>query len=181
MLNGIPAHAPQDGFLGKRCGWALWELVSLSADGIVWFGGLGALCMLPTESKWSPGAHALEMFAIGMVVDLAVIVALKQTFRRKRPVYHRPDFRFVGPDKYSFPSGHSTRAWLVSALLFSTKAGDVWSGALGRASLAWAACVSVGRVALGRHYVTDIVCGAFVSLVCTVPLTQLAHPLVFGA
>jgi membrane-associated phospholipid phosphatase len=100
-----------------------------------------------------------------------MIIVLKQIFRRKRPSYHRKDFRFVGPDQFSFPSGHATRAWLFYGLARSRILPAKTRITIG----AWAAVVSVGRIALGRHYMTDVLCGAFIGCLITAPIAAILY------
>lgn len=50
-------------------------------------------------------------FLLGLLLDLALVGALKGAVRRSRPVYNRrEDFTVVvAVDRFSFPSGHSSR------------------------------------------------------------------------
>jgi membrane-associated phospholipid phosphatase len=145
----------QAGPLGNLFGRVIWEVVSFSADGVVWFLILPAIHLFAPHHHFRlPSPHAVRLAAVGLATDILIIVALKQTFRRQRPTYHRPDFRFVGPDQFSFPSGHATRAWLLTGLAAAHLAvGDGNSGPHRLAAIAtWAAIVSLGRVALGESF-----------------------------
>ncbi len=163
----------QGGLLGNFFGRFTWEVISLSADGVTWFLILPALYSLSHHRwSWKPSTSTLRVLGIALVADLLLIVALKQVFKRKRPSRHRPDFRFVGPDHYSFPSGHATRAWMLAGL--AQHAAGLGSPAPAPAphlALAWALTVSIGRLALGRHYLTDVLCGAAVGWLITLPLS----------
>jgi membrane-associated phospholipid phosphatase len=64
----------------------------------------------------------------------------------------------VAVDHWSFPSGHSSRAFLIAAFL----AGG--SGLPREALYLWAAATSASRVLLGRHYVLDVVAGAWLGV-----------------
>ena len=67
----------------------------------------------------------------------------------------------VSVDKFSFPSGHATRA--VAAAAFFTALYPVhWL--LNPAWYAWALAVVGSRVLLGRHHVLDVTCGAVIGL-----------------
>ena len=60
----------------------------------------------------SPGQRTFAAnLLLGFVVDLILIGTLKALFRRQRPVYNEEgDFLLVvSVDKFSFPSGHSSR------------------------------------------------------------------------
>lgn len=54
-----------------------------------------------------------------LIVDIVVVAVVKAITRRRRPVANKEDEMFapVMVDKYSFPSGHSTRAVMLSLLL----------------------------------------------------------------
>jgi membrane-associated phospholipid phosphatase len=172
----------QAGTLGNIFGRAFWEVVSISADGVVWFLRLPAMNFYtPQFLLWKPSPDIVRLVAIGLVSDVLIIVALKQIFRRRRPSHHRPDFRFVGPDQFSFPSGHATRAWLIAGLVSARFAGEDGYATTHRLAATWAAVVSLGRVALGRHYVSDVICGGLVGLLVTAPLSVLIHRQFFSS
>jgi undecaprenyl-diphosphatase len=58
------------------------------------------------------------------------------------------------PDRFSFPSGHTTAAFAVAVALTGEGA---W---LGPASLALATSIGISRVYLGAHYPLDVASGA---------------------
>ncbi len=60
----------------------------------------------------------------------------------------------VSVDRYSFPSGHTTRATFV-ALFFAQYA----VGATLAFLAVWAAGTGISRITMGRHHVLDVVCG----------------------
>ncbi|RHY92304.1 hypothetical protein DYB35_004208 [Aphanomyces astaci] len=136
-------------------------------------------------------------------VDLLLNFTLKGIFKRQRPSFHKDDMRFPGPDKYSFPSGHGTRAGalvaLFSALLQCTCAFEshylctdrctlvepellslATAGLTSRTSTStcltvawtWAAINSFGRLALGRHFVSDVVLGTAIGYALFFPVAQ---------
>ena len=64
-------------------------------------------------------------------------------------------FVTVGPDKFSFPSGHATRA-VALALFFGIQHPPVHSVVALPAFAAWAVAVCLSRVLLGRHHILDV-------------------------
>lgn len=114
--------------------------------------------------------------------DIVGIALLKQVFKRQRPPHHAADARFVGPDQHSFPSGHATRAWGFVALLvalaeshpamlsrfFHASVGVVLSLAV-----VWALAISFTRVALGRHYPSDVLGGTLIGFFLFFPVAAL--------
>jgi len=92
---------------------------------------------------------------LGMILVLALIVtALKFSIRRRRPEGEWGAI-YRSTDPHSFPSGHAARAALlaVSSLVW----GPSWLGAL---LVLWAPIVSLARVAMGLHYLSDVIAGA---------------------
>jgi len=109
---------------------------------------------------------------IGLVLDIVVVAVLKAFTRRRRPAYNVDDqhatLKMV--DKFSFPSGHATRAVLVSVLLTM-----LWPLPLILRPFlfVWAVAVSVSRVLLGRHHIVDVVAGVFVGLLEAAMLSKI--------
>ena len=64
-------------------------------------------------------------------------------------------------DPHAFPSGHAARASLLAVLGFAF--GPAW---LGPVLAVWAVLVALSRVALGVHYVSDVVAGAALGVCC---------------
>ena len=73
-------------------------------------------------------------------------------------------------DKFSFPSGHATRATMLALLftLLSPLPFLLWIP-----FLAWAGAVAVSRVLLGRHHILDVVAGVVIGAVEAVILSML--------
>ena len=84
---------------------------------------------------------------------------LKAFTRRRRPGYNQGKmFVTMGPDKFSFPSGHATRA-VALALFFGIAHPPIHSVLALPAFAAWAAAVCLSRVLLGRHHMLDVAGG----------------------
>lgn len=94
---------------------------------------------------------------------------LKFSIRRRRPEGQWGAI-YRNTDPHSFPSGHAARATLLVVLTFAW--GPIWLAIL---LLIWAPLVALARVALGVHYLSDILAGAGLGLVFGVIgiLTQL--------
>lgn len=131
------------------------RLIGLAAhSGDTWLILLGlGLVWLIGDSAW----HALVIQTVIAILVLAIFVGLiKFTFRRKRPegdwgqIYRKTD-------PHSFPSGHAARATLLVVLAFGS--GPAWLGLL---VLVWAIVVSLSRIVMGLHFVTDMVVGSFI-------------------
>lgn len=94
---------------------------------------------------------------------------LKTIVRRERPGYakQRTHYALVG-ERYSFPSGHTLRCfyWMFYAHSIARKFNFGWLSSLPLLTIfCWASAVGWSRVALGRHYVLDVVAGAVCGMV----------------
>jgi undecaprenyl-diphosphatase len=121
-----------------------------SCDSWFWVAGL-----LPVwiwgNATWKPLAGRL----IVLILILATLVmGMKLTIRRQRPAGEWGQI-YRQTDPHSFPSGHAARAFLI-AITFLTW-GPTWLGAI---LLVWAPLVSLARVGLGVHYLSDVFAGA---------------------
>ncbi|MBP6470872.1 MAG: phosphatase PAP2 family protein [Chloroflexi bacterium] len=122
-------------------------LLARSGDSWLW-----ALIIIWLVWRWQPVGWVL----LWVVVVTAVIVAIsKGIFQRRRP---SGPGRALSTDKYSFPSGHAARAAAVALTL--SFALPIWTPVW----LVWATAVSLARVALSRHYLSDICAGWLVGL-----------------
>jgi undecaprenyl-diphosphatase len=121
-----------------------------SGDSWFWLVVLVPIAWLGSEywSRWA----ILSILAI--LVTAALVFAIKFTVRRRRPegewgqVYRKTD-------PHSFPSGHAARAALLAVLAIGL--GPPWLGLL---LVIWAPLVMLARVAMGVHYLSDVLVGA---------------------
>jgi undecaprenyl-diphosphatase len=122
-----------------------------SGDSLIW----GALC----AAAWFLGGHEWKVraltCAVGLVVMEAAVIVLKVIVRRRRPpgdlgrIYRRTD-------PYSFPSGHAARAAMLCILAASLGPATAFS-----AIAFWSPIMVFSRIAIGIHYVLDVVAGVF--------------------
>lgn len=131
-------------------------LLEYSGHGIPWIGG--TLFMIYIKRDMRTRQFFCNLL-LGLLFDLIVVGLLKVIVRRQRPLYNMDDmFATVSFDRYSFPSGHSTRAAMV-ALLFSLYWTNTFYVILG---FIWASLVALSRVVLGRHHVSDVLLGVVI-------------------
>lgn len=116
-------------------------------------------------------AFCLNLF-LGFFTDLALVGILKGTVRRLRPNYNDDgDFVLVvSVDKYSFPSGHASRAVFIAVLVTVWKLGPLWV----RFLVWWAAlATAMSRVLMGRHYFLDVAAGVWVGVFNGIIMTKV--------
>ncbi|MGB8212663.1 MAG: phosphatase PAP2 family protein, partial [Anaerolineales bacterium] len=121
-----------------------------SGDSWFWWAGLALMWWLgnPFWRSW-----ALTVL-LSIIVLAVIVLAIKFIIRRRRPegewgaVYR-------STDPHSFPSGHAARAILIAILAIGM--GPGWLAIL---LCVWAPLVSLARVAMGLHYLSDVAAGA---------------------
>jgi len=128
----------------------------LAHSGDSWFWGVGLLLVWvlsgPFWKSWSILLVAAIVLTAGLVMGVKLLV------RRRRPegewgaIYRRTD-------PHSFPSGHAARAALLATLIAGW--GPAW---LAPILLVWAALVILARVAMGLHFLSDVIAGALLGV-----------------
>ncbi|GFR64205.1 phospholipid phosphatase 6 [Elysia marginata] len=136
------------------------KMLEISCHGVPWI--LGTLLLFFFSHKPQDVTTSVNLLG-AILFDLVVVCLLKLIFQRSRPHHNVMDM-FAAPsvDKFSFPSGHSTRAammaWFLCVHMFPTRQVCcilVWL---------WSVGVAASRVLLGRHHVFDVVCGFLIGL-----------------
>ncbi|XP_074655037.1 polyisoprenoid diphosphate/phosphate phosphohydrolase PLPP6-like [Tubulanus polymorphus] len=136
------------------------KLLELSCHGIPWI-AITLLLMWKLENKTRTQEILVNLMA-GLIYDLILVGILKTVFHRRRPGVNKMDmFVTVSVDKYSFPSGHTTRAAMLLHFFLENVSLGVLCSVL---FIIWALCVSISRVLLGRHHTFDVICGFIIGL-----------------
>ncbi len=143
--------------------------VFFAHSGDSWFWALGLFILwLSGASFWKQWA-VVEFTGIGLLA--AMVLVIKFSVRRRRPEgeWGRV-YRFTDP--HSFPSGHAARAFLIATI--ATGLGPAW---LAIALWIWAPLVALARVAMGVHYLSDVVAGTLLGIVIAFIGLQIYQPL----
>jgi undecaprenyl-diphosphatase len=143
--------------------------VFFAHSGDSWFWALGLFAL------WLSGNSFWKEWAVVQVTGISLLAALvlliKFRVRRRRP---EGDWGGIyrNTDPHSFPSGHAARAFLIAVL--ATGLGPLWLAIM---LWIWAPLVSLARVAMGVHYVSDILAGAVLGIVVALFGLQVYEPL----
>jgi undecaprenyl-diphosphatase len=143
--------------------------VFFAHSGDSWFWAMGLVALwLSGDSFWKEWA----VVQFGSISMLAVLVQIiKFRIKRKRPEGEWGRiYRFTDP--HSFPSGHAARAFLIATI--ASGLGPAW---LAASLWIWAPLVALARVAMGVHYLSDIVAGAVFGILVAFIGLQIYQPL----
>lgn len=143
--------------------------VVFAHSGDSWFWALGLLVL------WLSGGPFWKEWAVVQFASIsllaAMVLVIKFRVRRRRPEGEWGRiYRFTDP--HSFPSGHAARAFLIATI--ATGLGPAWLAVI---LWIWAPLVSLARVAMGVHYLSDIVAGAFLGIVVALIGLQVYMPI----
>lgn len=141
----------EDDSRGMRAAAAL---LAHSADSWFWIAGL-ALFWVLGPSAWRPLARTL---LISVFVTAACVLLIKFVIRRPRPEGEWGSV-YRSSDPHSFPSGHAARTALLAVITLCS--GPLW---VGLTLTIWAVLVDYARIALGVHYLSDILVGTGLGL-----------------
>jgi undecaprenyl-diphosphatase len=133
----------------------LAAVLAHSGDSWFWLAGLGLLWWLGTD-YWKKITLTL---IITIFLTALVVFVVKFTVRRRRPEGVWGKF-YRSTDPHSFPSGHAVRVVMLAVVVLGI--GPLWLGLL---LLAWAPFVGLARVAMGVHYLSDVLAGMLLGLV----------------
>ncbi len=103
----------------------------------------------------------------GLLGLAAFVLALKFIIRRPRPEGDWGQIYRVS-DPHSFPSGHAARAAGLAVMISAAAAPLVLVGLC-----AWALGVGISRVALKLHYLSDVLVGWMIGIVCGLAAVKL--------
>jgi len=126
-------------------------------SGDSWFWLIGLILLW-----WVGGEFWREVSPVylgSILITAMLVMAIKFTVRRRRPEGEWGSI-YRNTDPHSFPSGHAARAILLAVLAVTL--GPAWFGVT---LWIWAPLVVLARVAMGLHYLSDVLVGALLGLV----------------
>ena len=145
--------------------------VFFAHSGDSWFWALalilGWFFSNPAWKRWA----VVEFF--GILGLAGVVLAIKFLVRRERPQGEWGSI-YRNTDPHSFPSGHAARAFLIAVV--GAALGPVWL--LIFILWIWAPLVSLARVAMGVHYLSDVIVGAILGTIVGLIGLQVYRPMI---
>jgi len=101
------------------------------------------------------GQHFLVTGLLCFALELPLYWVLKRSFKRRRPfkVVQALAPLLQPSDEFSFPSGHTTAAFMVACLI------SVFFPAASAVVYCWASLVGMSRVMLRVHFISDVMAG----------------------
>lgn len=129
--------------------------LSKTGDGHLY--GLTAIFLYWQQGFDNPLLHVMLW---SFLIELPIYFVLKNSFKRNRPQAALQNFRsFITPaDKFSFPSGHTSAAFMMATLI-----GYFYPWCL-FPLYCWATLIACSRVILGVHFPTDTLVGALLGI-----------------
>lgn len=143
---------------------AVSRLVSCTGDGY-WYVLVGWL------AYWADAGTGTRLMVTGLAAfafERPIYFVLKNTLKRGRPQtrFQGLSGHIIPSDEFSFPSGHTSAAFLTAVLcawFYPTMMPGIFL---------WAALVGMSRIFLRVHYPADVVAGAGLGVICA--LTAIA-------
>lgn len=106
--------------------------------------------------------YKVQFIFLGLFLDVVFVGVIKAYVRRRRPAANVDDaIAERGPDKFSFPSGHASRAVFVTFFFINLyPLSIIFMPPL----LAWSTSICLSRILMNRHHILDVVAGVLLGL-----------------
>ena len=145
----------------------LASVLAHSGDSWFWLAGFILIWLLGPPS-WRPMVQSL---VIAILLTAVLVLILKFSVRRRRPEGSWGNI-YRNTDPHSFPSGHAARAFMIAVV--ASALAPAWLAVL---LWVWAPLVAIARVAMGVHYVSDIIAGAILGILVAWIGLQIYEPI----
>ena len=134
-------------------------------SGDSWFWGAALLILWWLGNSFWKRWSLIELAGISVLAVL--VMSLKFIIRRRRPEGEWGGI-YRNTDPHSFPSGHAARAFMIAVV-----AAGLGPGLAALILWIWAPLVALARVAMGVHYVSDVVAGFVVGILMGLFVIQI--------
>ena len=143
--------------------------VFFAHSGDSWFWGAALITLWFVSNSFWKEWEVVEFVGISLLA--ALVMSIKFLVRRRRPEGEWGGI-YRNTDPHSFPSGHAARAFLIAVV--GAALGPAWLGVL---LWVWAPLVALARVAMGVHYVSDVIAGAILGVIIAIIGLQIYEPI----
>ena len=143
--------------------------VFFAHSGDSWFWGAALIILWFFSTAFWKEWEVVEFIGISGLA--ALVMSIKFMVRRRRPEGEWGSI-YRNTDPHSFPSGHAARSFLIAVV--ASAIGPSWLAII---LWIWAPLVSLARVAMGVHYLSDIIAGAILGIIVALIGLQLYQPL----
>lgn len=145
-------------------------ITHLGDGGILWILATVAL-LIPKKTRKAGLAMAIALALTFLTVNLL----LKPVIARTRPYEVVEGLRLlVNPaHDYSFPSGHSSSSMAAAVAMFGALPYK-WKP-VGWCAVILAVLICISRLYVGIHYPTDVLCGALIGIILSIPSVKVAR------
>ena len=150
--------------------WNLTAFLAHSGDSWFWLAALFVVWLFTFSNQVWHVKSAL--MATGILVLAVLVLAIKFSVRRSRPEGEWGAI-YRNTDPHSFPSGHAARAAMLTVLALGL--GPVWFAIL---VLMWVPMVSLARIAMGLHYLSDVLAGLILGVFVGLVILQISPLLI---
>jgi len=121
----------------------------------VWLAGLVAFTyMFDNKNLYE---MQVNLF-VALIIDIFVVATVKAITRRRRPSVNDDPF-CIGPDVYSFPSGHASRSSLLLGFFICL---SPFPYLFWPPLLAWWFAIAISRLLLYKHHILDVIGGVVI-------------------
>lgn len=165
----LDAHLSDKMRVAEKPGALRSLAVFFAHSGDSWFWGAALILLWLVSNSFWKRWEAVEFAGISALA--ALVMAIKFLVRRRRPEGEWGGI-YRNTDPHSFPSGHAARAFLIAVI--GTALGPSW---LALVLWLWAPLVALARVAMGVHYLSDVIAGAILGVVVALLGLQLYEAL----
>lgn len=130
---------------------ALVRFISFTGDGYLYLlMGLALPVLYPDK-----GTLFLLAGLLAFVIELPIYWVLKRSFKRRRPfnVVQALAPVLKPSDEFSFPSGHTTAAFMIAGIT------SICFPGISLLAYSWATLIGLSRVMLRVHFISDVLAG----------------------
>jgi undecaprenyl-diphosphatase len=132
---------------------AISRWISRTADGYLYLFAALLTCYF---LRWD----IVKLLTVAFAIERTTYFLLKNKLKRHRPPQAIPGYQSIikPSDQFSFPSGHTSAAFLVSSIAI------FYDPIYWLLVVIWAPLVGISRVMLGVHFPTDIFAGCILGV-----------------